>query len=180
MLPVAWNLYCPAVVEPIPCLQSHTAAACNRGGSSPRLAAFCRAYLLARHLSVGTNLSQDLGYSIVATKGTAATLQKAGVHAEVVLKIQEGRPNATDLMKNGDIAMMFITSTGDEPDVRDGKNLRRNALALKIPVITTVAGAKATTEALAGMKRGPLRQVPLQDYFPKAAELSDVEFKIVG
>ena len=136
--------------------------------------------MLARHLSVGTNLLQDLGYTIVATKGTAATLQKSGVHAEVVLKIQEGRPNATDLMKNGDIAMMFITSTGDEPDVRDGKNLRRNALALKIPVITTVAGAKATTEALAGMKRGPLRQVPLQDYFPKAAELSDVEFKIVG
>jgi len=68
------------------------------------------------------------------------------VEAEVVLKIQEGRPNATDLMKNGDIAMMFITSAGDEPDVRDGKNLRRAALALKIPVITTVAGAKATTQ----------------------------------
>lgn len=123
---------------------------------------------------------QDLGYHIIATKGTAAALKAGGVDAEVVLKIQEGRPNATDLMKNGDIAMMFITSTGDEPDIRDGKNLRRNALALKIPVITTVAGAKATTQALAGMKKGPLRQVPLQDYFPEAAERSDVEFKIVG
>ena len=88
---------------------------------------------------------QELGYNIIATKGTAAALKEGGVEAEVVLKIQECRPNATDLMKNGEIAMMFITSTGDEPDVRDGKNLRRAALALKIPVITTVAGAKATT-----------------------------------
>ena len=90
-------------------------------------------------------IAQELGYNIIATKGTAAALKEGGVEAEVVLKIQEGRPNATDLMKNGEIAMMFITSTGDEPDVRDGKNLRRAALALKIPVITTVAGAKATT-----------------------------------
>ena len=51
---------------------------------------------------------------------------------QVVLKIQEGRPNAADLMKNGDMAMMFITSKGDEPDVRDGKDLRRLALGLKV------------------------------------------------
>ena len=75
---------------------------------------------------------------------------------------------------------MFITSTGDEPDVRDGKNLRRNALAQKIPVITTVAGAKATVQALAGMARGPLTQVPLQYYFPEAAERSEVDYQIVG
>ena len=54
---------------------------------------------------------------------------------------------------------------GKEVDVIDGKNLRRLALAYKVPIITTVAGAKATTSALAGMKKGPLHQVPLQDYF---------------
>lgn len=123
---------------------------------------------------------QELGYEIIATKGTAAALKEGGVDSEIVLKIQEGRPNATDLMKNKEIAMMFITSTGDEPDVRDGKNLRRNALAQKIPVITTVAGAKATTQALAGMARGPLTQVPLQDYFPEAAARSEVDYQIVG
>ena len=69
---------------------------------------------------------------------------------------------------------------GKEVDVIDGKNLRRLALAYKVPIITTVAGAKATTSALAGMKKGPLHQVPLQDYFPEAAERSTVEFKIVG
>lgn len=89
---------------------------------------------------------QELGYGIVATRGTAAALQEGGVDAQVVLKIQEGRPNASDLMKNGDISMMFITSTGNEEDVRDGKNLRRLALALKVPIITTLAGARATVQ----------------------------------
>jgi carbamoyl-phosphate synthase large subunit len=49
--------------------------------------------------------------------------------------------------------------------------LRRLALGLKIPIITTVAGAKATTQALAGLKEGPLKQVPLQDYFPVDVKL---------
>lgn len=58
---------------------------------------------------------QELGYGIIATTGTAATLEKAGVKCSVVLKIQEGRPNASDLMKNGEIHMMIITSTGTNP-----------------------------------------------------------------
>ena len=78
-------------------------------------------------------LMQELGFSILATRGTAAHLTAAGIKdVEVVLKIQEGRPNAADLMKNKDIQMMMITSTGNEPDVRDGKNLRRLSLALKV------------------------------------------------
>ncbi|KAK9835186.1 hypothetical protein WJX81_004384 [Elliptochloris bilobata] len=119
---------------------------------------------------------QKLGFGIVATRGTAVALREAGVDAQSVLKIQEGRPNAADLMKNGDIVMMMITSTGDETDVRDGKNLRRLALGLKVPIVTTVAGARATAQALEGIAQGPLEQVPIQDYFPKAAELSPVEF----
>ncbi len=89
---------------------------------------------------------QELGYGVIATRGTAAHLQKNGVDAEVVLKIQEGRPNASDLLKNKDISMMFITSTGKEVDVADGRNLRRLALALKVPIITTMAGANATVQ----------------------------------
>ncbi|KAK9909404.1 hypothetical protein WJX75_001745 [Coccomyxa subellipsoidea] len=118
----------------------------------------------------------ELGYGVVATRGTAAALREGGVDAQEVLKIQEGRPNAGDLMKNGDISMMFITSTGNEEDVRDGKDLRRLALGLKVPIITTLAGARATVQALEGMASGPLEQVPIQDYFPAAKELSPVEF----
>lgn len=110
---------------------------------------------------------QSLGYGIIGTYHTAAHLRKAGLKdVQTVLKISEGRPNAADFLKNGEIAMMIITSTGDESDVRDGKELRRAALAHKVPIITTIAGAKATAEALADLAGSKLEQVPLQDYFP--------------
>ena len=109
---------------------------------------------------------QAMGYGVVATYHTAAHLRAAGLdNIQTVLKIQEGRPNAADFLKNGEINMMIITSTGDEPDVRDGKDLRRLALAHKVPIITTVAGARATVEALKGLQEGTLDMVPLQDYF---------------
>jgi carbamoyl-phosphate synthase large subunit len=108
----------------------------------------------------------EMGYGILATQNTAKVLTDAGVpNVETILKIQEGRPNAGDLLKNGDIQMMFITTAGDEADVRDGRDLRRLALGAKVPLITTVAGANATVQALRGMKDGGLEQVPLQDYF---------------
>ena len=71
-------------------------------------------------------------------------------------------------------------AAGDEPDIRDGRNLRRLALAYKVPLVTTVAGARATAGAMKGLKTNTIRQVPLQDYFPEAAERSTVEFKIAG
>jgi carbamoyl-phosphate synthase large subunit len=108
----------------------------------------------------------ELGYGILATYHTAAVLRREGVqNVQSVLKIQEGRPNAGDMLKNKEIQMMFVTTAGDEADVRDGRDLRRLALANKVPLITTVAGAKATVQALRGMKEGGLEQVPLQDYF---------------
>jgi carbamoyl-phosphate synthase large subunit len=108
----------------------------------------------------------ELGFGIYATEGTQMALEKGGVKCERVLKIQEGRPNAGDMLKNGEISMLLLTTTGDEPDVRDGKDLRRLALALKVPIITTVAGAVATANALKGLRNKPLQHIPLQDYFP--------------
>ena len=109
----------------------------------------------------------DMGYGVLATQNTAKVLTDNGVpNVKTILKIQEGRPNAGDLLKNGDIQMMFITTAGDEADVRDGRDLRRLALGAKVPLITTVAGASATVQAMRGMKEpGGLEQVPLQDYF---------------
>jgi carbamoyl-phosphate synthase large subunit len=108
----------------------------------------------------------NLGFGLVSTTGTAKVLREAGVPCEIVLKIHEGRPNPMDIMKNGEICLMMLTSSGDEYDLRDGKDLRRLALSLGIPTVTTVAGARATTMALQAMRRGPLVQVPIQDYFP--------------
>ena len=107
----------------------------------------------------------DLGFKLFATQGTADAIAAAGGSAEVIYKISEGRPNASDALVNGDVKMMIITSAGDEPDVRDGRDLRRQALELSVPLVTTVSGAAATTGALKELKRDTVQQVPLQDYF---------------
>ena len=114
-----------------------------------------------------------LGYTVAATRGTAAALRAGGVQGvEEVFKISEGRPNPADLLKNGDCTMMLITSGGDEPDLRDGRDLRRLALGLGVPLVTTLAGARATAAALTAMRAGPLKQVPLQTYFPDYRDAS--------
>jgi carbamoyl-phosphate synthase large subunit len=56
----------------------------------------------------------------------------AGIKCESIFKISEGRPNPADYLKNGEVTMMMITSGGDEPDLRDGKDLRRLALTLQV------------------------------------------------
>jgi carbamoyl-phosphate synthase large subunit len=107
----------------------------------------------------------SLGYKLFATTGTAAAIRRCGVEVENVFKINEGRPNANDALLNGTIGMMIITSAGDEPDVRDGRDLRRKALELSVPLVTTVSGAAATVGALKVLSEGTVKQVPLQDYF---------------
>ncbi|KAJ3701932.1 hypothetical protein LUZ61_005637 [Rhynchospora tenuis] len=107
----------------------------------------------------------DLGFKIFATSGTAKVLQLAGIPVEPVLKMHEGRPHVGDVLANGDIQAMVITSSGDELDSKDGLKIRRMALSYKIPVITTVAGALATVEALQSLKEKTIEMMALQDYF---------------
>lgn len=109
----------------------------------------------------------NLGFGIVATSGTAKVLRDAGLPCEIVLKVHEGRPNPMDLMKNGELSIIMMTSAGDESDLRDGKELRRLALGLGIPTVTTLSGCKATTAAMGAMRKGPLVQTAIQDYFPE-------------
>ena len=106
----------------------------------------------------------ELGFKVVSTGGTAAALAAAGVAVEKVLKIHEGRPHVGDLLRNGDIAMLVISSSGDGLDLEDGRSIRRLALGLKVPLVTTMAGAAATAQAIAGMQREKLQVKALQDY----------------
>lgn len=108
----------------------------------------------------------NLGFGLVATTGTAKVLRAAGIPCEQVFKIHEGRPNPLDLMRNGEVCMMMLTSSGDKVDMTDGKDLRRLALGLDIPQVTTIAGAMATVAALRKTKQGPLHMTAIQDYFP--------------
>lgn len=110
-------------------------------------------------------LAMEVGFDIIATEGTQKALAKGGVESKRLLKISEGRPNAGDLITNKELGLIFVTTQGDEPDVRDGRDLRRQALAYSVPVITTLPGMKATLVSIKAFKEGGLEQVPLQDYF---------------
>ncbi|KAJ4749859.1 Carbamoyl-phosphate synthase large chain [Rhynchospora pubera] len=118
------------------------------------------------HLASIARGFNDLGFKIIATSGTAKVLQLAGIPVEPVLKMHEGRPHVGDMLANGDIQAMVITSSpDDELDAKDGRKLRRMALSYKIPLITTVAGALATVEAIQSLKQETIEMVALQDYF---------------
>ncbi|CAI5988855.1 unnamed protein product [Closterium sp. NIES-65] len=107
----------------------------------------------------------DLGFKILATEGTANVLEDAGIEVERVLKLHEGRPHAGDLVSNGQIQLLVITSAGDALDQKDGRLLRRTALGKKVPIITTMASARATVKAIRGLIESPIEMKALQDYY---------------
>jgi carbamoyl-phosphate synthase large subunit len=106
----------------------------------------------------------EMGFAIIATRGTCETLEKAGIKCTRVNKVLEGRPHIVDAMKNGTVQLVFNTTDGVQA-VSDSFSLRRAALTLKIPYYTTVAGALAAVEGIRAMKSGSLEVAPLQSYF---------------
>ncbi|MBD2314997.1 carbamoyl-phosphate synthase large subunit [Desertifilum sp. FACHB-1129] len=107
----------------------------------------------------------ELGFSVSATEGTRKALIQQGVeNVKLVLKLHEGRPNILDEIKNEKIQLILNTPSGEEAQA-DGRKIRRSALAYKIPIITTIAGAKATADAIRSLKSQPLEVKALQDYF---------------
>ncbi len=105
----------------------------------------------------------DLGFSIVATEGTRRVLRENGLNVELVLKLHEGRPHVLDAIKNQKIQLIITTPSSEEAKA-DGRTLRRSALAYKIPIITTIAGAKATAAAIRSLQATPLDVKAIQDY----------------
>ncbi|MBB2200258.1 carbamoyl-phosphate synthase large subunit [Gluconacetobacter tumulisoli] len=106
----------------------------------------------------------DMGFTILATRGTAQRLRDAGVAVNVVNKVLEGRPNCVDAIRSGDVQMVINTAQGAQ-SVTDSFDIRRSALTLGIPHFTTIAGARAATHAISAMREGPLEVAPLQSYF---------------
>jgi carbamoyl-phosphate synthase large subunit len=104
----------------------------------------------------------DYGFQIAATRGTAAVLRAAGIATKTVLKVNEGRPNAVDMLKAGSITLVIYTTTGGHT-FSDEKAIRRAALAHRIPCITTMSGARAAAEAIASRRRDPIRVWSLQE-----------------
>ncbi|MEM8641688.1 MAG: carbamoyl-phosphate synthase large subunit [Cyanobacteria bacterium P01_G01_bin.54] len=105
----------------------------------------------------------ELGFKVIATAGTYEALRGAGVATDLVLKLHEGRPHVLDAIKNEDIQLIINTPSGQEAR-SDGMLIRRSCLAYKIPLITTLAGAKATAAAIRALQAGPMQVKALQDY----------------
>jgi carbamoyl-phosphate synthase large subunit len=104
----------------------------------------------------------DLGFQLVATRGTAAALRNAGLTCRTVLKVNEGRPNVVDLLKGGSVQLAIYTTAG-APAFHDEKAIRRSAVMYRVPCITTMSGARAAADAVAAKLRDPIRVWSLQE-----------------
>ncbi len=106
----------------------------------------------------------ELGFQIIATRGTTAFLRGRGVEAEEVHKVNEGRPHIVDRITNGDIQLV-INTTSDAEDRRQSFSIRSSALRSGVPYFTTVAGVREAVKGVAALQRGELTVRPLQGYY---------------
>jgi carbamoyl-phosphate synthase large subunit len=105
----------------------------------------------------------ELGFEVTATRGTGEAIRAEGVPSKMVFKVNEGRPNAVDLLKAGAIDLIIYTATSDAHAFSDEKAIRKNAVTYRIPCITTMSGALASVEAITSRRRDPIRVWSLQE-----------------
>jgi carbamoyl-phosphate synthase large subunit len=101
----------------------------------------------ARAVTVARDLVA-LGFQVVATRGTAAALEQAGIAARVVNKVKDGRPHIADMIKAGEIQLVFTTVDETRQAIADSRYIRTAALANRVTYYTTMAGCEAVVEAL--------------------------------
>jgi carbamoyl-phosphate synthase large subunit len=105
----------------------------------------------------------DLGFELVATSGTAAILEKAGLKVQRILKLLEGRPNVIDLIKNREIHLVINTPAGQSPR-EDEVKIRTTAIYSGTPIMTTLSGAKAAALGIAALKKSGYAVKTIQEY----------------
>ncbi len=110
----------------------------------------------------------EAGFTIIATGGTIAALQQAGVPATRINKVMEGRPHAVDAMLSGEIQLVLNTAKGAGA-IKDSFSLRQTALTNNIPYYTTVSGSRAACRAIRAMQRGSIGVRTLQDFLADIA-----------
>ncbi len=104
----------------------------------------------------------DLGFRIIATRGTAQALERMSIPATRINKLQDGSPHVVDWIERGDVDLVINTPTGSGART-DGYEIRTAAVARGIPCITTMSGAMAATRAIAAARRGAPDVISLQD-----------------
>jgi carbamoyl-phosphate synthase large subunit len=106
----------------------------------------------------------ELGFSIMATSGTARHIAAAGIPVKKVNKVLEGRPHCVDAIRSGDIQLVVNTARGPQ-SVADSYDIRRSALTHGVPNFTTISAARAVAHAISALISGSLEVAPLQSYF---------------
>jgi carbamoyl-phosphate synthase large subunit len=106
----------------------------------------------------------EMGFKIIATKGTCIEFIKNNISSEFVLKMTEGRPNIVDWTINGKINLIINTTIGAQ-SIKDSFPIRRTALDKQIPYVTTIRGAAAVVKAVAALKEGKISVKPIQSYY---------------
>ena len=105
----------------------------------------------------------EMGFELVATSGTAAALEKAGLKVQRIFKLTEGRPNAVDLLKNREVQLVINTPAGEAPRADEVK-IRTTAVYTNTPIMTTLSGAKAAVLGIAALKKSGYGVQTLQEY----------------
>ena len=105
-----------------------------------------------------------MGFELLATRGTAVCLEEAGVRVQVVKKLQQGRPNLLDYMRDGDLQLVLNTPRGKGARTDEGR-IRAAAVAHGIPCLTTLQAAQAAVRAMEAMREEEMTVQAVQERF---------------
>jgi carbamoyl-phosphate synthase large subunit len=105
----------------------------------------------------------EAGFSIVATTGTHACLTQHGIAVKAITKLAEGRPNISDMLKNGQVQLIINTPTKKGPATDEGR-IRAMAVLNRVPIVTTITGAHAAARAIRAMQKEQWKVKSLQAY----------------
>ncbi|MFZ9346472.1 MAG: carbamoyl-phosphate synthase large subunit [Burkholderiaceae bacterium] len=109
----------------------------------------------------------DLGFRVLATRGTAAAIQQAGIACATVNKVTEGRPHVVDMIKNGDVQLVINTVEEKRTAITDSRSIRTTALASRVTTYTTIAGARAAVEGIRHLADATLTVIDVQTMHKK-------------
>ncbi len=113
----------------------------------------------------------ELGFKLLATRGTADYLRGQGLEVETINKVLEGRPHIVDRMLSGGVQLVFNTTEGAQAKT-DSFSLRRTALVIGIPYYTTIAGSRAAVQAIVALAGANLEVASLQSYFEASPKVT--------
>ncbi|VAX19617.1 Carbamoyl-phosphate synthase large chain, partial [hydrothermal vent metagenome] len=119
-------------------------------------------------MEVGKRLI-GLGFSVIATAGTALALEKAGLKVDMINKVGEGKPDCVDRISEGAVDMVINTTSGKK-SIRDSFTIRRTALTMNVPYFTTIQAAKAAVIAIESSAEKEMEVLSLQEYFETAPD----------